>query len=108
MGEVMPLSVFVSKDGRSFGVGDPEANDPKEAEHCLLCGVTEQVITLADWRDILMETDRNGETLEIACNRMIEKFGGRVILRPSRIHLINEDERGLDFVVKPVNGEYEA
>jgi len=108
MKKIEELSVFVSIDGRSFGMGDPEHPNPMNAEFCLLCGVTDQQITLDVWRKMLRDTDDEGKPLEVACERMIEQYGGRVILKPSRIHRIEKNENGFNYVVRPFDGEYEA
>ena len=97
------ISVFVSTDGLYFGVGDPDAESPLFAEFCLLCGVTERPVTLSVWRDTLFKMDREGGRLEEACEKIIEEYGGEVILRPSRMHLGDNV-----FLVEPPEGTYEA
>lgn len=96
------ISLFVSIDGLSFGVGDPDADSPFTAEFCLLCGETERPITLDIWRTTLREMDEAGYKLEEACEKIVEEYGGRVILEPSKIH------KNDIYVVMPPEGEYEA
>lgn len=104
------VALFVGMKGHAFGVGDPDVDSPESAEFCLLCGVTYLPVTINEWKEVLLEIDREGETLEEACNRMIERYGGITILKPSRIHHGEKARKdsNVAYVVEPIGPQFEA